>query len=152
MTYEFIYEFMYMKNIVKSYLKSCVPRFQMSVRMRGRRAVAHSQVLAQATRRWPPSTRGPPASSTHDPGPEPPSAGQQHRRATRSGAAHAGRRHRRHRPVTWAHPARSRADLGPDVPARPGLGWEDICYHFLHMLTFNTYLINRRFATLHFKT
>ena len=30
MTYEFIFEFMYMKNIVKSYLKSCVPRFQMS--------------------------------------------------------------------------------------------------------------------------
>ena len=30
MTYKFIYEFMYMKNIVKSYLKSCVPRFQMS--------------------------------------------------------------------------------------------------------------------------
>ena len=31
MTCEFIYEFMYMKNIVKSYLKSCVPRFQMFV-------------------------------------------------------------------------------------------------------------------------
>ena len=31
MTYEFIYEFMYMKNIVKSYLNSCVPRFQMPV-------------------------------------------------------------------------------------------------------------------------
>ena len=31
MTYEFIYEFMYMKNIVKSYLNSCVPRFQMAV-------------------------------------------------------------------------------------------------------------------------
>ena len=30
MTYEFIYEFMYMKNTVKSYLKSCVPRFQMT--------------------------------------------------------------------------------------------------------------------------
>ena len=30
MTYEFIYDFMYVKNIVKSYLKSCVPRFQMS--------------------------------------------------------------------------------------------------------------------------
>ena len=30
MTYEFIYEFMYMKNIVKSYLNSCVPRFQMA--------------------------------------------------------------------------------------------------------------------------
>ena len=30
MTYEFIYEFMYMKNIVKSYLNSCVPRFQMT--------------------------------------------------------------------------------------------------------------------------
>ena len=30
MTYEFIYEFMYMKNIVKSYLNSGVPRFQMS--------------------------------------------------------------------------------------------------------------------------
>ena len=29
LTYEFIYEFMYMKNIVKSYLKACVPRFQM---------------------------------------------------------------------------------------------------------------------------
>ena len=29
MTYEFIYEFMYMKNIVKSYLNSGVPRFQM---------------------------------------------------------------------------------------------------------------------------
>ena len=29
MTYEFIYEFMFMKNIVKSYLKSCVLRFQM---------------------------------------------------------------------------------------------------------------------------
>ena len=28
MTSEFIYEFMYMKNIVKSYLKLCVPRFQ----------------------------------------------------------------------------------------------------------------------------
>ena len=27
--HEFIFEFMYMKNIVKSYLKSCVPRFQM---------------------------------------------------------------------------------------------------------------------------
>ena len=32
MTYEFIYEFMYMKNIVKSYLNSCVPRFQMKLR------------------------------------------------------------------------------------------------------------------------
>ena len=31
MTYEFIYEFMYMKNIVKSYLNSCVPRFQMKL-------------------------------------------------------------------------------------------------------------------------
>ena len=31
MTSEFIYEFMYMKNIVKSYLNSCVPRFQMTV-------------------------------------------------------------------------------------------------------------------------
>ena len=31
MTYEFIYEFMYMKNIVKSYLNSCVPRFQMKI-------------------------------------------------------------------------------------------------------------------------
>ena len=30
MTYEFIYEFMYMKNIVKSYLNSCAPRFQMA--------------------------------------------------------------------------------------------------------------------------
>ena len=30
MTYEFIYEFMYMKNIVKSYLNSGVSRFQMS--------------------------------------------------------------------------------------------------------------------------
>ena len=32
MTYEFIYEFMYIKNIVKSYLKSesCVPRFQVT--------------------------------------------------------------------------------------------------------------------------
>ena len=30
MTYEFIYEYMYMKNIVKSYLNSCVPRFQMT--------------------------------------------------------------------------------------------------------------------------
>ena len=29
MTYEFIYEFMYMKNIVKSYLNLCVPRIQM---------------------------------------------------------------------------------------------------------------------------
>ena len=31
MTYEFIYnlKFMYMKNIMKSYLKSCVPKFQM---------------------------------------------------------------------------------------------------------------------------
>ena len=29
MTYEFIYEFMYMKNIVKSYLNSGVSRFQM---------------------------------------------------------------------------------------------------------------------------
>ena len=32
MTYEFMYEFMYMKNIVKLYLKSCVPRFQMGSR------------------------------------------------------------------------------------------------------------------------
>ena len=31
MTYEFIYDFMYMKNIVKSYLQSCVPRFQMII-------------------------------------------------------------------------------------------------------------------------
>ena len=31
-TYEFIYKFMYMKNIVKSYLKSCVSRFQMTHR------------------------------------------------------------------------------------------------------------------------
>ena len=30
MTYEFIYEFMYLKNIVKSYLKSCIPSFQMN--------------------------------------------------------------------------------------------------------------------------
>ena len=30
-TYEFVYEFMYMKNIVKSYLKSSVPRFQMRI-------------------------------------------------------------------------------------------------------------------------
>ena len=29
MTYEFIYEFIYTKNIVKSYLNSCVPRLQM---------------------------------------------------------------------------------------------------------------------------
>ena len=29
MTCEFIYKFMYMKNIVKSYLNSCAPRFQM---------------------------------------------------------------------------------------------------------------------------
>ena len=29
LTYEFRYEFMYMKNIVKSYMKSGVPRFQM---------------------------------------------------------------------------------------------------------------------------
>ena len=32
MTYEFIYEFMYMKNIVKSYLNSGVSRFQMVLR------------------------------------------------------------------------------------------------------------------------
>ena len=31
MTYEFIYEFMYMKNIVKSYLNSGVSRFQMTI-------------------------------------------------------------------------------------------------------------------------
>ena len=31
MTYEFIYEFMYMKKIVKSYLNSGVSRFQMYV-------------------------------------------------------------------------------------------------------------------------
>ena len=30
--YEFIYEFVYMKNIVKSYPKSCAPRFQMLAR------------------------------------------------------------------------------------------------------------------------
>ena len=30
MTYEFIHKFMHMKNIVKSYLNSCVPRFQMN--------------------------------------------------------------------------------------------------------------------------
>ena len=30
MTYQFTYEFLCMKNILKSYLKSCVPRFQMS--------------------------------------------------------------------------------------------------------------------------
>ena len=35
MTYEFIYEFMYMKNIVKSYLKLCVPRFQMNPTVTG---------------------------------------------------------------------------------------------------------------------
>ena len=29
LTYEFRYEFMYMTNIVKSYLEACVPRFQM---------------------------------------------------------------------------------------------------------------------------
>ena len=29
MTYKFIYDVMYMKDIVKSYLKSCVRRFQM---------------------------------------------------------------------------------------------------------------------------
>ena len=33
MTYEFIYEFMYMKNIVKSYLNSGVPRFQMCAKI-----------------------------------------------------------------------------------------------------------------------
>ena len=31
MTYEFRYAFMYMKNTVKSYMKSGVPRFQMRV-------------------------------------------------------------------------------------------------------------------------
>ena len=36
MTYEFIYEFMYMKNIAKSNLKSCVPRFQMNIMMEHR--------------------------------------------------------------------------------------------------------------------
>ena len=35
MTYEFIYEFMDMENIVKSYLKSCVPRFQMELSIEG---------------------------------------------------------------------------------------------------------------------
>ena len=35
MTYEFIYEFMYMKNIVKSYLNSGVSRFQMIARFQG---------------------------------------------------------------------------------------------------------------------
>ena len=29
MTYEFRYKFMFMKNIVKSYMKSGAPRFQM---------------------------------------------------------------------------------------------------------------------------
>ena len=33
MTYEFKYELMYMKNIVKSYLKSWVPRLQMSLHL-----------------------------------------------------------------------------------------------------------------------
>ena len=42
MTYEFIYEFMYMKNIVKSYLNSCVPRFQMSKLDCVKRASANS--------------------------------------------------------------------------------------------------------------
>ena len=32
-TYEFMYEFMHMKNTVKSYLKSCVPRSQMKTFM-----------------------------------------------------------------------------------------------------------------------
>ena len=32
---EFIHEFMYMKNIVKSHLKSCVPRFQMATYLTG---------------------------------------------------------------------------------------------------------------------
>ena len=32
MTYEYIYEFTYMKNIMKSYLKSCVPRFHMIIK------------------------------------------------------------------------------------------------------------------------
>ena len=40
MTYELIYEFMYMKNIVKSYLKSCVPRFQIG-------ASDKSQIIVQ---------------------------------------------------------------------------------------------------------
>ena len=31
MTYELMHEFLYMKNIVKSYLKLCVPRFQMYI-------------------------------------------------------------------------------------------------------------------------
>ena len=33
MTYKFRYAFMFIKNIVKSYLKAWVPRFQMPVRV-----------------------------------------------------------------------------------------------------------------------
>ena len=41
MTHEFLNEFMYMENIVKSYLKSYVSRFQMSTAWQASAAIAH---------------------------------------------------------------------------------------------------------------
>ena len=44
MTYEFIYDFMYMKNIVKSFLNSGVSRFQMSELTSGQALHRQSQL------------------------------------------------------------------------------------------------------------
>ena len=51
MTYEFIFEFMYMKNIVKSYLKSCVPRFQMEDREERQQRSQNVRMLCRRVRR-----------------------------------------------------------------------------------------------------
>ena len=46
MTNEFIYEFMYMKNIMNSYLNACVPRFQMRpCAVEGIRVTSHVTVM-----------------------------------------------------------------------------------------------------------
>ena len=93
------------------------------------RAGTHSQMLAKATLRLPSSLPTPaPASSTHDPGQEPPSAGRLHRRPTRSPCR-----------------APSPAATVPTVPAGPGprftgpvraAGWAGRNQNILHAIPY----------------
>ena len=46
------YEFIYMKNIVKSYLKSCVPRFQMAFSMRQHKDTTYHRHTGSGNRRY----------------------------------------------------------------------------------------------------
>ena len=51
-TYKFRYKFMYMKNIVKLYLKSWVPRFQMLAAAVGRIACAATERGGKEVSGW----------------------------------------------------------------------------------------------------